>query len=175
MSLILFAGNDKAASDYFLELIERYSNVKYHIYDEDAALSDIPGGIHIHSCKKPDTVEGELKRVVDMLVLSGLPGFINLSDYKKLSAIILPVEYSDSLVGADHSIQYITCGRGEKDTVSLSSNLSDNRLISIRRGMRTLDGQEVTTGEQRVEISSGRDIPLLLAYAAAVMCGAISV
>lgn len=175
MSLILFAGNDKSASDYFLELIDRYSNVRYHLYDEDAASVDFPGVIHIHSCKKPDTLEDELKRSADMLVLSGLPGFVNLSGFTKLSAIILPVEYSDNLVGADHNIQYITCGRGEKDTVSLSSNLSDNKLISIRRGIRTLDGTEVTTGEQRVEISGGRDIPLLLAYAAAVMCGGISV
>lgn len=58
----------------------------------------------------------------------------------------------------DNNIPVITCGRGNKNTITVSSVAEDSVLLSLQRGISDINGRYIEPCEIKVQLSKNEDL-----------------
>ena len=114
----------------------------------------------------------------DILLVEGCAEEGSVSDSEKAQTIIADLESAKKIAGVKPGTQIITCGRSEKDTLSLSSAGADEWLAELRREIMDVGGKTVPECEIKLPMADSpaymeEETSVLKALAALICAGAL--
>lgn len=173
MNTILMCGTEDGTetTDILLAVIEAAHLGAVYI-SEKTVLTVPP------QAESPDFIIIDSEKIENLNIQKGVALFRgHMPRHKRIPQDFIAVIDSDSMEAADilrgDGIQTVTCGLSQKDTVTFSSLESGSAVVSLQRGLKTLDGTESDPADVPIYFCRPHGgYPLLAAVAVLLLCGA---
>jgi len=174
MKTIFMCGNENGTEtvNMLFSAIRSSHCSAFHICEE--AVSIIPP-----KAKTPDFIVIDNQNIKNVHTQGGIALFkkhVPQRQHIEIPPAFFAVVNSDNSEAADmlrgDGVQTVTCGLSQKDTVTFSSLENDRAVVSLQRGLKSLDGSDIEPVEVPVSFSPAHgEYPILAAVAVLLLSG----